>query len=92
MTKEGYKNNIKILDVKIITNIIGETIIIKILDNNKKFFKRKKLYEEYFEICDSEFLDKEVNKILEYYLWRNYKYDFRQQELNNILEQWKKSK
>lgn len=46
--KKDYRKNIKIKDVQFYRNRMWDTLIIKIIDENKKHFKNKTLTLEFF--------------------------------------------
>ena len=46
---EPYIKNIEILDVNIVADFFGEKLILKIIDNNNKFFKIRKVKELYLK-------------------------------------------
>ena len=46
--KKDYRKNIKIKDVQFYRNGMWDTLIIKIIDENKKHFKNKTLTLEFF--------------------------------------------
>lgn len=63
---EPYRKNIEILDVNIVADSFGEKLILKIRDNNNKFFKIKKVKELYLEITN---LDNAIKNTLERYIY-----------------------
>ena len=69
---EPYRKNIEILDVNIVADFFGEKLILKIKDNNNKFFKIRKVKELYLEITD---LERAIKNALEKYIWETRKYD-----------------
>ena len=89
MNKEldSYRKNIKVLDVNISTDFLGEKLILKIKDNNNKFFKMKKVKELYLEITN---LDSAIETTLERYIWKTRKYDILWDRHQKMIREWKK--
>lgn len=84
---EPYIKNIEILDVNIVADFFGEKLILKIIDNNNKFFKIKKVKETYIEITD---LDTAIKNTLERYIWKTRKYDILWDRHQKMIREWKK--
>lgn len=89
MNKEldSYRKNIKVLDVNISTDFLGEKLILKIKDNNNKFFKIKRVKELYLEITN---LDSAIEATLERYIWKTRKYDILWDRHQKMIREWKK--
>ena len=85
---EYYKKNIKILDVNITTEFLGEKLILKIKDNNNKIFKIKKVKESYLEINN---LNNAIEKTLERYIWKTRRYEILWNRHQNMIKRWKKT-
>lgn len=84
---EPYIKNIEILDVNIVADFFGEKLILKIIDNNNKFFKIKRVKETYIEITD---LDTAIKNTLERYIWKTRKYDILWDRHQRMIREWKK--
>ena len=84
---EPYIKNIEILDVNIVADFFGEKLILKIIDNNNKFFKTRKVKESYLEITD---LDNAIKNTLERYIWTKRKYDILWDRHQKMIKEWKK--
>mgnify|MGYP001625629599 FL=1 len=84
---EPYIKNIEILDVNIVADFFGEKLILKIIDNNNKFFKTRKVKELYLEITD---LDNAIKNTLERYIWTKRKYDILWDRHQKMIKEWKK--
>ena len=84
---EPYIKNIEILDVNIVADFFGEKLILKIMDNNNKFFKIKKVKELYLEITD---LNSAIKNTLERYIWKTRKYDILWDRHQKMIREWKK--
>ena len=83
---EPYRKNIEILDVNIVADYFGEKLILKIRDNNNKFFKIKKVKELYLEITN---LDNAIKNTLERYIWKTRKYDILWYRHQKMIKRWK---
>ena len=83
---EPYIKNIEILDVNIVADFFGEKLILKIIDNNNKFFKTRKVKELYLEITD---LDNAIKNTLERYIWTKRKYDILWDRHQKMIKEWK---
>ena len=83
---EPYIKNIEILDVNIGTAFLGEKLILKIKDNNNKFFKKKKIKELYLEITD---LDSAIEQTLVRYILGIRKYDILWNRHQRMIKEWK---
>lgn len=83
---EPYRKNIEILDVNIVADFFGEKLILKIKDNNNKFFKIRKVKELYLEITD---LERAIKNALEKYIWETRKYDILWNRHQKIIKEWK---
>lgn len=86
---EPYRKNIEILDVNIVADFFGEKLILKIKDNNNKFFKIKKVKELYLEIID---LDNVIKNTLERYIWKTRKNDILWYRHQKIIKEWKEKR
>ena len=84
---EPYIKNIEILDVNIVADFFGEKLILKIIDNNNKIFKIRKVKELYLEITD---LDNAIKNTLERYIWTKRKYDILWDRHQKMIKEWKK--
>lgn len=84
---EPYIKNIEILDVNIVADFFGEKLILKIIDNNNKIFKIRKVKELYLEITD---LDNAIKNTLERYIWTKRKYDILWDRHQKMIREWKK--
>ena len=84
---EPYIKNIEILDVNIVADFFGEKLILKIIDNNNKFFKIKRVKEIYIEITD---LDTVIKNTLERYIWKTRKYEILWDRHQKMIREWKK--
>ena len=84
---EPYIKNIEILDVNIVADFFGEKLILKIIDNNNKFFKIKRVKETYIEITD---LDTVIKNTLERYIWKTRKYEILWDRHQKMIREWKK--
>ena len=85
---EPYIKNIEILDVNIVADFFGEKLILKIMDNNNKFFKIKKVKELYLEITD---LNSAIKNTLERYIWKTRKYDILWNRHQRMIKEWKEN-
>ena len=85
---EPYIKNIEILDVNIVADFFGEKLILKIIDNNNKFFKIRKVKELYLEITD---LNSAIKNTLERYIWKTRKYDILWNRHQRMIKEWKES-
>lgn len=50
--EKDYKKNIEIKDVKFKKSKIGDTLVVKIVNNNKKYFKNTTLRNKFFYYGD----------------------------------------
>ena len=83
---EPYRKNIEILDVNIVADFFGEKLILKIIDNNNKLFKIRKVKELYLEITD---LESAIKNTLERYIWKTRKYYILWNRHQKMIKEWK---
>lgn len=85
---EPYRKNIKVLDVKIEMNaFIGEKLTLEIIDSNRKYFRKRKIKGNYFEIED---LDRTIEELLESYIYDEKKYEIIFNRHQKMIREWKK--
>lgn len=81
-------HNIEVLNVKLdVSSFIGETIKITIIDNNRRFFKRKKIKNTYYSIDN---VDKIVRNSIYNYVVSNYRYEILYSKQRIQIEEWNK--
>ena len=82
-------HNIEILNVKLdVSSFIGETIKITIIDNNRRFFKRKKIKDTYSSIDN---VDEIVRNSIYNYVVSNYRYEILNSKQRIQIEEWNKN-
>ena len=82
-------HNIEVLNVKLdVSSFIGETIKITIIDNNRKFFKRKKIKDTYSSIDNVGEL---VRNSIYNYVVSNYRYEILNSKQRIQMEEWNKN-
>ena len=82
-------HNIEVLNVKLdVSSFIGETIKITIIDNNKRFFKRKKIKDTYSSIDN---VDEIVRNSIYNYVVSNYRYEILNSKQRIQIEEWNKN-
>ena len=82
-------HNIEVLNVKLdVSSFIGETIKITIIDNNRRFFKRKKIKATYSSIDN---VDKIVRNSIYNYVVSNYRYEILNLKQRIQIEEWNKN-
>lgn len=82
-------HNIEVLNVKLdVSSFIGETIKITIIDNNRRFFKRKKIKNTYSSINN---VDKIVRNSIYNYVVSNYRYEILYSKQRIQIEEWNKN-
>lgn len=82
-------HNIEILNVKLdVSSFIGETIKITIIDNNRRFFKRKKIKDTYSSIDN---VDEIVRNSIYNYVISNYRYEILNSKQRIQMEEWNKN-
>lgn len=79
-------HNIEVLNVKLdVSSFIGETIKITIIDNNRRFFKRKKIKDTYSSIDN---VDEIVRNSIYNYVVSNYRYEILYSKQRIQIEEW----
>lgn len=82
-------HNIEVLNVKLdVSSFIGETIKITIIDNNRRFFKRKKIKDTYSSIDN---VDEIVRNSIYNYVISNYRYEILYSKQRIQIEEWNKN-
>ena len=82
-------HNIEVLNVKLdVSSFIGETIKITIIDNNRRFFKRKKIKDTYSSIDN---VDEIVRNTIYNYVVSNYRYEILNSKQRIQMEEWNKN-
>lgn len=82
-------HNIEVLNVKLdVSSFIGETIKITIIDNNRRFFKRKKIKDTYSSIDN---VDEIVRNSIYNYVISNYRYEILNSKQRIQMEEWNKN-
>lgn len=85
-----YSKNVKIVDIKINSCGAWETVILKVLDNNKKHFKKVTLYRDTFLDFNDNSVKKCINSMLDEYVFlknkEKIKKVFFDNEIKNIKE------
>lgn len=82
-------HNIEVLNVKLdVSSFIGETIKITIIDNNRRFFKRKKIKDTYSSIDN---VDEIVRNSIYDYVVSNYRYEILNSKQRIQMEEWNKN-
>ena len=82
-------HNIEVLNVKLdVSSFIGETIKITIIDNNRRFFKRKKIKDIYSSIDN---VDEIVRNSIYNYVVSNYRYEILYSKQRIQIEEWNKN-
>lgn len=82
-------HNIEVLNVKLdVSFFIGETIKITIIDNNRRFFKRKKIKDTYSSIDN---VDEIVRNSIYNYVISNYRYEILNSKQRIQIEEWNKN-
>ena len=82
-------HNIEVLNVKLdVSSFIGETIKITIIDNNRRFFKRKKIKDIYSSIDN---VDEIVRNSIYNYVVSNYRYEILNSKQRIQMEEWNKN-
>ena len=82
-------HNIEVLNVKLdVSSFIGETIKITIIDNNRRFFKRKKIKDTYSSIDN---VDEIVRNSIYNYVISNYRYEILNSKQRIQIEEWNKN-
>ena len=82
-------HNIEVLNVKLdVSSFIGETIKITIIDNNRRFFKRKKIKDTYSSIDN---VDEIVRNSIYNYVVSNYRYEILNSKQRIQMEEWNKN-
>lgn len=82
-------HNIEVLNVKLdVSSFIGETIKITIIDNNRRFFKRKKIKDTYSSIDN---VDEIVRNSIYNYVVSNYRYEILYSKQRIQIEEWNKN-
>ena len=82
-------HNIEVLNVKLdVSSFIGETIKITIIDNNRRFFKRKKIKDTYSSIDN---VDEIVRNSIDNYVISNYRDEILNSKQRIQIEEWNKN-
>ena len=86
---KDYRKNIKIRDVNLKTELIWDTLVVKITDNNKKHFKNKTLdYDFFFD--EARGLEYYIEKSIEDYINSKIGSKIRALEAYNAIQTYKK--
>lgn len=87
--KEDYRKNIEIKDIKFEKSRLWDTLVIKIVNNNKKYFKNKTLRNDFFYRDDVK-LKYYVNHLIDNYIDDMIGDNIRKLESYAIVEKCKK--
>ncbi len=87
--KENYRKNIEIKDVKFYEARYWDTLIVKIVDNNKKYFKNKTLRTDIF-YNDEIKLKNYVEHLVDWYIDDKIGGKIRMAHSQEVVEEYKK--
>ena len=88
---EEYKRNIQIIDIKIRSKDLWDTIYLTIIDNNKKYFKRVILDRDTFINFESNDLNDYIKSMLLEYIFNKKRQEIKEAEFNHEIEEFKKN-
>ena len=83
-----YLEKVEITKVDVFDGFIGENILIKLTDNNKKRFKRKTILEEVLDVEDEDLLNRYVEGFVREYAYRICKTKIFKEKRKVILENY----
>lgn len=86
---EDYRKNIEIKDVKFYESSLWDTLIVMIIDNNKKHFKNKTLRTDLF-YNDKIKLKEYVERLINSYIDDKMGNKIRKAHASEIIEEYKK--
>lgn len=89
---EELKANIELLDATYRNNVIGIKLVVFIRDNNRRFFKRRVLVRPLWELSDIQYMQKNIESIIDEYLFYHYQYKITNYSNDKVLKQWKESR
>lgn len=82
-----FRKNIKVLDVKLdAAPFFGEKIILKIYDDNNKYFKKQTIKESFVEINN---LDIAIEKTILKYINDTKRYQILYLKQKELIKEWK---
>lgn len=86
---KDYRKNIEIKDVKLYRYICWDTLVVKIIDNNKKHFRNKTLDLDYF-YSTSRKLENDVEALIKDYIECKIGRKIRELEAYDAIQEYKK--
>ena len=86
---KDYRKNIEVKDVKLYRAICWDTLVVKIIDNNKKHFRNKTLDLDYF-YSTSRKLENDVEALIKDYIECKIGRKIRELEAYDAIQKYKK--
>lgn len=86
------RKNIEILDADYRNDVIGVKLVVFIKDNNRKFFKKRVLTILLWELSDVPYMQKNIENIIDEYLFYHYQYKITNYSNDKVLKEWKESR
>lgn len=86
---KDYRKNIEVKDVKLYRARCWDTLVVKIIDNNKKHFRNKTLDLEYF-YSTSRKLENDVEALIKDYIECKIGRKIRELEAYDAIQKYKK--
>lgn len=88
---KNYKDNIEILKdtVEIRHGFVGEYVSISIIDNNKKYFRKRSLSGEFLGINSTNELDRHIDELLTDYIKSTIGVEIYQEINNKLVKDWR---
>ena len=88
---EEYKKNIQIVDIKIYSIDLWDTIHLTIIDNNKKHFKKVTLNRDTFINFESNDLRDYIQSMLLEYIFNKKRQEIKEAEFNHEIKKFKEN-
>ena len=88
---KNYKQNIEILKdtVEIRHGFVGDDISLFIIDNNKKYFRKRRLSGEFLGTDSTNELDRHIEELLKDYIKRTIGIEIYQEINNKLVKDWR---
>lgn len=88
---KNYKQNIEILKdtVKIRHGFVGDYVSLSIMDNNKKYFRKRNLSGDFIGTDSTNDLDMHIEKLLKNYIMHTIGTKIYQEINNKLIKDWR---
>lgn len=88
---KNYKNNIEILEdtVEIQHGFVGDYVSLLIIDNNKKYFRKRRLSGEFLGTDNTNELDRHIEELITDYITHTIGVEIHQEINNKLVKDWR---